>query len=103
MASYPTAIWEHNDLLLYIYLQPNAAEDKVVGLFQNAIKIQITAPAVENKANKHLIAWLAKVCKVPKQNVTIKSGLQNRYKLIRIESPKQIPIWLIEWLPKESI
>lgn len=102
MANYKTAVWEHNDLLLYIYLQPNAAEDKIAGLFQNAIKIQITAPAVENKANKYLIAWLAKHCKVPKQNVNIENGLHNRYKLVRIVSPKQIPNWLMEWLPKES-
>ncbi len=102
MATHQTATWQNSDLLLYIYLQPQATEDKVVGLFQNAIKIQITAPAVENKANLHLMKWLAKACKVPKRNVTIESGLHSRYKLIRIKSPKQIPAHLMEWLPKES-
>lgn len=102
MATYKTVSWDKNDLLLYTYIQPQAAEDKVVGLFQSAIKIQITAPASDNKANLHLIKWLAKTCKVSKSAISIESGLHSRYKLLRIQSPKLLPTWLLHWLPKET-
>jgi uncharacterized protein (TIGR00251 family) len=102
MAPYKTVSWDKNSLLLYTYIQPKAAEDKVVGLFQNAIKIQITAPASDNQANLHLVKWLAKACKVPKNAITIENGHHSRYKLLRIQSPKCLPFWLTPWLPKET-
>jgi uncharacterized protein (TIGR00251 family) len=102
MATYKTVRWDKNSLLLYTYIQPKAAEDKVVGLFQNAIKIQITAPASDDKANLHLIKWLAKACKVPKNAVSIETGDHSRYKLVRIQSPQLLPSWLHHWLPKET-
>ncbi len=102
MATYKTVSWDKKDLLLYTYIQPKAAADKVVGLFQNAIKIQITAPASDNKANLHLIKWLAKACKVPQKAISIESGHHSRYKLLRIQSPQLLPPWLNDWLPKET-
>lgn len=99
---YQTARWDQSDLLLYVYIQPKAAVDKVVGIFQNAIKIQITAPASDNKANEHLMRWIAKACKVPLKHVSVENGAYSRYKLIRILSPQQLPAWLSEWLPKET-
>lgn len=102
MKHHQTARWDKKDLLLYTYIQPKAAGDKVIGLFQNAIKIQITAPATDNKANDHLTIWLAKNCRVPSSHVTIESGAHSRYKLVRIHNPKQFPAWLMQWLPKET-
>ncbi len=101
MQHYQTARWEQSDLLLYVYIQPKAAVDKVAGLFQNAIKIQITAPATDNKANEHLRRWIAKASNISLKQVTIENGAHSRYKLIRIHSLQQLPAWLCAWLPKE--
>lgn len=54
------------DLLLRVYIQPKASRDNIVGLHGDEIKIAITAPPVDGKANAYLTKYLAKLCKVPK-------------------------------------
>jgi uncharacterized protein (TIGR00251 family) len=90
--------WQKSDLLMALYIQPKANQDKVVGLYADHIKIQITAPAVENKANEHLQKWLSKQCKVPLSQVILEKGQHSRYKLFRVQSPRQLPKWVNEIL-----
>jgi hypothetical protein len=85
--------WEGETVVLSFYVQPNAKEDKVVGVFQDHLKIQITAPATENKANNHLKKWLSKQCKVPLSQVSLIKGEHSRYKVLSIKSPQSIPSW----------
>ncbi len=79
------------DLLLRLVLQPKASRDKFIGLLGDELKIAITAPPVDGKANAHLIKFLSKQFKVPKGAITVEKGLLNRHKLVRINKPKQIP------------
>ena len=79
------------DLLLRLILQPKASRDKFVGLLGEELKIAITAPPVDGKANAHLIKFLSKQFKVPKGAISVEKGLLNRHKLVRIQNPKQIP------------
>ncbi|WP_446010657.1 DUF167 domain-containing protein [Candidatus Electrothrix sp.] len=69
-------------LLLSLYVQPKAGKNAIVGLHDDAIKLRLTAPPVDGKANKAVIAFWAKSLKIPKSAVTIKSGLQSRMKKI---------------------
>ena len=53
--------YENKILVLNIYLQPKASRDHIIGLHGlDELKISITAPPVDGKANKHLIKYLAK-------------------------------------------
>lgn len=79
------------DLLLRLVLQPKASRDQFVGLLGDELKIAITAPPVDGKANAHLIKFLSKQFKVAKGAVTVEKGLLNRHKLVRINNPKQMP------------
>ena len=79
------------DLLLRLVLQPKASRDKFVGLLGEELKIAITAPPVDGKANAHLIKFLSKQFKVPKGAITVEKGTLNRHKLVRIHSPKKMP------------
>lgn len=79
------------DIVLRLYIQPKASRDKVVGLHGDEIKVAITAPPVDGKANAHLTKLLAKQFKVAKGLVHIEKGELGRHKQIRIESPTQIP------------
>jgi hypothetical protein len=79
------------DLLLRLVLQPKASGDKFVGLLGDELKVAITAPPVDGKANAHLIKFLSKQFKVPKGAIRVEKGLLNRHKLVRIHNPKQIP------------
>lgn len=92
-------VWfEGNDLILQLYLQPKASRDQWVGLHSEAIKLAITAPPVDGKANAHLIKFLAKQCQVAKSHVQIEKGLSARYKQVRIHQPRFIPTCLQTWL-----
>ena len=55
MESYCTQ--KGNDLILHIKAVPNSSKNEICGLFDNALKVKIKAPAVENKANEELIKY----------------------------------------------
>ncbi|ENM5773492.1 YggU family protein [Vibrio mimicus] len=86
------AVWrEGEDLLLRLYIQPKASRDSIVGLHGEELKVAITAPPIDGKANAHLSKFLAKQCKVAKGSVVIEKGELGRHKQVRIQQPSQIP------------
>ncbi|MDC5803991.1 DUF167 family protein YggU [Vibrio europaeus] len=86
------AAWfDGEDLVIRLYIQPKASRDKLVGQHGEELKIAITAPPVDGKANAHLSKYLAKQFKLAKGLITIEKGEQGRHKQVRISSPSQIP------------
>ena len=83
--------WDHEALVLNVYVQPRSSKDQVVGPHGDYLKIKITAAPTEGKANAHLTAFLAKLCKVSKSQVSLMSGETGRQKRICIQSPRQLP------------
>lgn len=83
--------WQDGALTLFCHLQPKASRDEFAGQHGDRLKIRITAPPVDGKANAHLIAFLAAQFGVAKQAVSIVSGDSGRQKTVRIENPKQLP------------
>ncbi len=83
--------WQGQDLLLHCQFQPKAANDEIVGLHGERLKIRITAPPVDGKANDHIIKWFSKLFKVPKGDITIVRGELGREKSILIKQPKILP------------
>jgi len=83
--------WQNGDLLLRIYLQPRASVDEIVGPHGEALKIRVTAPPIEGKANRKLRAFLADQFRVPPTRVTLEKGHGSRIKLWRIHQPRRLP------------
>jgi uncharacterized protein len=77
--------WQGSVLFLRVYIQPRASKNEIVGEFDDKLKIRLTAPAIEDKANKALIEFLAKKMKVTKSVIQIVSGEHSRVKLLRVE------------------
>ena len=63
----------------------------MAGVIGDYLKVRLTAPAVEGRANQHLIAYLAKLFGVPKNSVILERGDTSRRKQLRICSPKKMP------------
>ncbi|CAH0527020.1 DUF167 family protein YggU [Vibrio hippocampi] len=84
-------LFDGDDLLLRVYVQPKASRDKLVGEHGEEFKIAITAPPIDGKANSHLSKFLAKQFKVPKGQIVIEKGELGRHKLIRVVAPALIP------------
>ncbi|MFT6926619.1 MAG: hypothetical protein ACJAZP_002238 [Psychromonas sp.] len=92
--------YEGEDLLLRLVLQPKSSRNQFVGLLGDELKIAITAPPVDGKANAHLIKFLSKQFKVAKGAVSVEKGLLNRHKLVRIRAPKKIPEFFQQGISK---
>ena len=67
-----------------VRLQPRASRDEIVGEYQGALKIRLTAPPVDDRANAALRKLLASRLKVPLSAVRIASGSRSRTKRVEI-------------------
>jgi uncharacterized protein len=67
-----------------VKVQPRARKNAITGTIGDALKLSLTAPPVEGKANQALIEFLAEVFQIPRSSITIASGETNRLKTIRM-------------------
>ena len=67
-----------------VRVQPRASRDEIVGEYQDGLKIRLTAPPVDDRANEALCKLLASRLKVPLSAVRIASGERSRTKRIEI-------------------
>jgi uncharacterized protein (TIGR00251 family) len=68
-----------------VKVQPGAAADRLVGKANEEWKITLTAPAVEDRANRACTEFLARVLGVPRSAVSIVRGETSRRKLVQID------------------
>lgn len=80
-----------DDLILRIRLQPRASKNQVVGEQGGMLKVRLTAPPVDGKANAALIEFLADLFQVPKSRVALVSGETSREKRVRVTAPATLP------------
>jgi uncharacterized protein (TIGR00251 family) len=76
-------------IILHIRITPNAAHTRIDDVElrdnnQQVLRVRVTAVPDKGKANKALIALLAKTLKLPKSTISIKTGLTSRHKTIQI-------------------
>jgi uncharacterized protein (TIGR00251 family) len=81
--------WRATDdgVLLAVRLSPRASRDAIEGITVDAagrplLKVRLTAPPVEGKANAALVAFLANILEVKKADITICSGQSGRTKML---------------------
>src|SRR5437016_14463866 len=65
-------------------VQPRARKSAVTATVGDAVKLALTAPPVEGKANRAVIEFFADIFKIPRSSVTIASGETSRRKVICI-------------------
>ena len=63
-----------------IKVQPRARKNAVIGELGDALKVSLTTPPVEGRANEACIEFFANLLKVPRSSVTIASGQKSRRK-----------------------
>jgi uncharacterized protein len=67
-----------------VKIHPRAKKNAITGELGDALKVSLTAPAIEGRANDACIEFFAKLLKVPRSSVTIASGQSSRNKVIRV-------------------
>jgi hypothetical protein len=83
--------WQETALIINVRVQPRSSRDEIAGVLGDQLKIRLTAPPVDGKANRALLKFLAKSCAVALGQVTILSGETGRNKRVRIETPQSLP------------
>jgi hypothetical protein len=67
-----------------VKIHPRAKRNAITGELGDALKVSLTRPPVEGRANGACIEFFAKLLKVPRSSVTIASGHASRQKVIRV-------------------
>ena len=70
--------------ILAVHAQPGAKRNAVAGIYNDRLKIALSAPPVDGKANAMLIRFIAETACVPKSAVAVISGETSRTKRVRI-------------------
>ena len=108
MASEGSPFREGKDCLLVdLRLQPGASRAKVDGLAvlddgATVLKVRVTAPPEDGKANAALVKLLAKAWKRPKSALTLVAGHTDRRKTLALAGDpaalrRELEAWLKGW------
>lgn len=81
-----------SSVVFSVRVTPRASRDAIGGDYQGALKIRLTAPPVDDRANEALCRLLAKRLNLPLSAVRILSGLTSRTKRVEVTgvAPEQI-------------
>ena len=67
-----------------IKVHPRAHKNAITGVVGSALKLSLTAPPVEGRANQAVIEFFAELFEIPRSSVTIASGETSRNKVVRV-------------------
>ena len=85
-------------VIIVLKIIPNSSMNGfVLGGDKNLpVKLKVTAPPVENKANKAVIEYLSKYFKIPKTSITVLKGETSKEKTILLKTNAPDKIKLIQ-------
>ena len=67
-----------------VKVHPRARKNAITGTMGDALKLSLTAPPVEGRANQAVIEFFADLFAIPRSSVTIASGATSRNKMVRV-------------------
>jgi uncharacterized protein len=67
-----------------VKVHPRARKNAITGTVGDALKLALTAPPVEGRANQAVIEFFADLFDIPRSSVTIASGETSRNKVVRV-------------------
>lgn len=73
-----------NELIIHIKVEPRSSRSGITGFYGKGLKVKLTSPPVEGKANKELIKLLAKKFGIRKKDVEIIKGEKSKNKIVKL-------------------
>jgi uncharacterized protein (TIGR00251 family) len=67
-----------------VKVHPRAKRNAITGEVGDALKLSLTAPPVEGKANAACIEFFAELLNLPRSSITIAAGQAGRSKVVRV-------------------
>ena len=71
--------------ILTVKVKPNSKQQKIEHQLDGSLTVYLESPPVDGKANKELIKLLSDRFGIPKSQITIKSGLSSKNKLVELD------------------
>ena len=68
-----------------LHVVPRARRDEIAGTHDDALKIKITAPPVDDAANRAIVRFLAELLRISCSRIQIAAGERSKDKLVRIQ------------------
>ena len=90
-------------IIFKVYVQPKSSKNVVVGQHRDALKIKLTAPPVDNAANRMCIKFLAQQLDVPKSAIEIIAGHASRHKQVLVRYSGTDADHIEHWRLKQRI
>lgn len=72
------------DVHVNVLVVPRASRSRIMGVHDDRLKIQITAPPVEGQANEALRRLLSKLLDIPRAQIEVVGGASGRRKTVRL-------------------
>ncbi|MCI5106880.1 MAG: DUF167 domain-containing protein [Pseudomonadales bacterium] len=85
-----------NRLLLECSVIPKSREEKITGLMAGTVKVKLTAAPTDGKANKQLIAVLAREFDLKPADISLVRGASSRRKTLSLPARTRLPDWLAD-------
>ena len=79
------------DLLLEVRVQPRASRTEFAGLMGARLRIRLSAPPVDGRANVALVEFVADTCGLARSRVTLERGQAGRDKVLRLRGLAEVP------------
>jgi len=73
-------------LRVRLHVMPRAKRCEVSGTHNGALKVRVTAPPVDDAANRAVIEFFSSLLHIPKSRLTIAAGLKSRDKVLQIKN-----------------
>jgi hypothetical protein len=67
-----------------VRVHPGARRNAITGVHDGALKISLTTPPTDGRANQALIAFLAEQLSIPRARITLLTGATSRSKTLHI-------------------
>jgi uncharacterized protein len=69
-----------------LHVQPRAKRCEISGIHNGALKLKVTAPPVDDAANRAIIGFFSALLDIPKSSLCISAGLKSRDKILQIKN-----------------
>jgi uncharacterized protein len=67
-----------------LHVQPRAKQSGIAGFYNGALKLKVTAPPVDDAANRAVLEYFSTLLEVPKSSLHILTGHKSREKTLQI-------------------
>ncbi len=78
--------------ILPVRVHPGARKNDITGVHNGALKISLTTPPTDGRANEALIPFLAKFLQIPRARITLVTGAASRTKTLRISAKSAVEV-----------